>query len=290
MSRKKTSLFGVIIGIATKLPYWISLLIAIVSYFVLHAYAASELQPIVEPGKVTMPDMSGMLFRGLATALQYMIPMMFVLGSLNRAIKSFQGKGLSQRYMSSRSAETSLNGSLSPLKPTDDMNWQQFELLVGQAFRSQGYSVVDGGDFGADGGVDVFLSKGGLKYYVQCKHWKTRKVGVTVVRELYGVIAGAGIEGGFIVTSGSFTKDAIAFAENKAIDLIDKDFLDELLLGIREPLINIAVEDAVSEPEEPNCPRCSSTMVKRKARQGARAGQKFWGCSHYPKCRGIVNI
>ncbi|MDZ4300868.1 MAG: hypothetical protein U1C13_04375 [Pseudomonas sp.] len=27
-------------------------------------------------------------------------------------------------------------------------------------------------------------------------------------------------------------------------------------------------------------------MVKRPARRGANAGGEFWGCSHYPKCRG----
>ena len=112
------------------------------------------------------------------------------------------------------------------------MDWQQFELLVGQAFRKQGYSVIDGGDVGADGGVDVHLRKDGLKYFVQCKHWKTKKVGVTVLRELYGVIAGAGVEGGFIVTTGSFTNDAKAFAYNKQIELIDQQGLNRMLKGV----------------------------------------------------------
>lgn len=31
-------------------------------------------------------------------------------------------------------------------------------------------------------------------------------------------------------------------------------------------------------------------MVQRTARTGARAGQLFWGCSSYPKCRHVVNI
>lgn len=79
-------------------------------------------------------------------------------------------------------------------KPTDEMNWQQFELLVGEAFRKAGYRVIDGGDVGADGGVDVHLNKDGNRYFVQCKHWKTRKVSVAIVRELYVIIAGAGVK------------------------------------------------------------------------------------------------
>ncbi len=37
---------------------------------------------------------------------------------------------------------------------------------------------------------------------------------------------------------------------------------------------------------DPNCPECSSSMVLRTARRGANAGNQFWGCSNYPKCKG----
>jgi len=35
------------------------------------------------------------------------------------------------------------------------------------------------------------------------------------------------------------------------------------------------------------CPKCGASMVKRKAARGANAGNEFWGCSRYPKCRGV---
>ena len=38
------------------------------------------------------------------------------------------------------------------------------------------------------------------------------------------------------------------------------------------------------------CPKCGAPMVKRTARKGPRAGKPFYGCSNYPKCRGIVNL
>ena len=40
----------------------------------------------------------------------------------------------------------------------------------------------------------------------------------------------------------------------------------------------------------PSCPRCGSGMVWRLARRGRYAGKHFWGCSRYPKCRGIRNV
>ena len=38
----------------------------------------------------------------------------------------------------------------------------------------------------------------------------------------------------------------------------------------------------------PNCPKCDRPMVRRTARRGANAGREFWGCSEFPRCRGIV--
>jgi len=36
-----------------------------------------------------------------------------------------------------------------------------------------------------------------------------------------------------------------------------------------------------------SCPKCGSTMVHRVSKKGANAGNKFWGCSQFPKCRAI---
>ncbi|MCR5484623.1 MAG: topoisomerase DNA-binding C4 zinc finger domain-containing protein [Clostridiales bacterium] len=38
------------------------------------------------------------------------------------------------------------------------------------------------------------------------------------------------------------------------------------------------------------CPRCGAHMVKRQAQKGSNAGKYFYGCSNFPKCRGIINI
>ena len=38
------------------------------------------------------------------------------------------------------------------------------------------------------------------------------------------------------------------------------------------------------------CPVCGSPMVLRTAKRGERKGKQFYGCSNFPKCRGIVNV
>lgn len=40
----------------------------------------------------------------------------------------------------------------------------------------------------------------------------------------------------------------------------------------------------------PRCPKCGSEMILRTAKQGSNQGGKFWGCSKYPDCRGIMEF
>lgn len=60
--------------------------------------------------------------------------------------------------------------------------------------------------------------------------------------------------------------------------------------------IERAKETAPPEKEEPPapsqilCPKCGAVMVKRTATKGPRAGSSFYGCSQFPKCRGILQI
>lgn len=45
---------------------------------------------------------------------------------------------------------------------------------------------------------------------------------------------------------------------------------------------------AAQTNESPRCPKCGSEMILRTAKSGANAGNKFWGCSKYPNCKGVV--
>jgi hypothetical protein len=40
---------------------------------------------------------------------------------------------------------------------------------------------------------------------------------------------------------------------------------------------------------EPVCPLCGGKLIKRTAKKGSNAGNVFYGCENYPKCKGIVN-
>ncbi len=40
----------------------------------------------------------------------------------------------------------------------------------------------------------------------------------------------------------------------------------------------------------PACPKCDHLMVKRTAKRGTQAGNQFWGCTAFPKCKGTLPI
>jgi restriction system protein len=112
-----------------------------------------------------------------------------------------------------------------------------------------------------------------------------------VVRELYGVMAAEGTTGGYVVTSGTFTKDARQFAAGRNVELIDGQGLDSLLRDGRGAESDVklgTVEAHASENATPMCPRCRSPMVMRTAKKGRNVGGSFWGCAQYPKCRHTV--
>jgi restriction system protein len=101
------------------------------------------------------------------------------------------------------------------------LSWQEFELLVGEAYRRLGYRVVENMTGGADGGIDLQLKKDDKTHIVQCKQWRKSKIGVSVVREMFGVLNASSAKSVFIVCSGHFTKEAIAFAADLPVQLID---------------------------------------------------------------------
>lgn len=253
------------------LPWWAGVALAVVAYAWLHHIAAAPALTPVAAGQMGA-FVTNQFYKSLAILGQYILPLICLGGAALSAI----GRAKRRRLL----ADVAQNPTAGAL---DQMTWNEFELLVGEAFRRQGYAVTETGGGGADGGVDLVLSKGGERHFVQCKQWKAFKVGVTTVRELYGVMAACGAAGGYVVTSGQFTADAREFAVGRNITLIDGPALRVLIGGVR-------AAPAAKQTGVPTCPQCGGSMVRRTAKRGANAGGSFWGCSKYPACRGVRNV
>jgi restriction system protein len=173
------------------------------------------------------------------------------------------------------------------------LSWQRFETLVAEAYRRQGYTVREHLTVGPDGGVDLVLRKDGTTVLVQCKQWRTMKVGVTVVRELYGLMAAEHAQRGIIITSGRFTQEAKTFVHGKPLDLVEGQELASLVAKEQQGPTAPAPSTRPSPTAPPKppparllCPTCGAEMVLKTARRGANVGQQFWSCSRFPACRG----
>jgi len=171
----------------------------------------------------------------------------------------------------------------------DDLDWDEFELLVSELYRRRGFDVEFAAATGPDDGVDVILRRGEECVLVQCKHWKAWKVGVKELREFFGVLVADGATRGMFVTSKSFTREAVDFANGKPIELVSggdlRALLDEAGLLSNGQLQQFdewvpALLKHATIPV-PSCPNCGKTMNRKKSKRGT-----FWGCSGFPHCCG----
>ena len=242
------------------LPWWFNLVLAGVVYFGLKYYL-----PTIE--------FNNPAFQGIGKAFPNMAGMFACMFLLTAAISAYHAWRRGE-LLDRQTGVISIKA----------VNWKDFEYLVSEAYRRQGYSVQENTGGGADGGVDLVLNKDENRILVQCKNWRSKKVGVSTIRELFGVVTAENATGGIVVCSGYFTSDAIEFSKGKPITLVDGAALSQLIGDVQKsPQIKTAVNNTL-------CPVCRGSMVMRTARRGKNAGNGFWGCSRFPKCRGTRSI
>lgn len=257
-----------LLDLVALLPWWCGVALAVASYGLLHGLAGV-------PTTTATPAGIGALAAGL---FQYVAPILFLTGALGSVVRRAKRRRI-LADIAARAGTEALSG----------LTWQSFELLVGEYYRGKGYSVLENGGGGADDGIDLTLKRRGETYLVQCKHWRAWKVGVEVVRELYGVMAAEQATGGVVVTSGRFTQPALDFAEGRNIELIDGQKLTRLIDSVNKVRAREVIR-TTPRLEAPRCPTCNCGMVVRKAAKGPKAGLPFWGCLAFPSCRGTRDV
>ncbi len=247
------------------LPWWFSVIVAVFVYATM-----AFLVPAIAGDSI--------LTSGLAQMSSRLAPYGFFLSLLPVPFSLFNARRKRQQLDAQQDINT-----------IRDLSWRRFEELVGEAYRRQGYRVIENDSAGPDGGIDLVISRQGKRYLVQCKQWRSQKVGVKVVREMFGLITAEQAADGIVITSGQFTRDAAGFAKGKPLELVDGERLATLIGAVqKEP--KVSAQDVKKKPKRDAdplpCPTCGGKMVLRTARKGKNAGQQFWGCSGFPKCRG----
>ncbi|MBD1389265.1 restriction endonuclease [Neiella sp. HB171785] len=265
MSKRQNSL----IALCLNLPWWVNLLLSCTAYVSL-VYVAPNI------------NVSNPILQNMLRALPHVAPIFATLFVFTAALSFIRQR----QQLKLLQAQTELDSIRS-------LSWQRFESLIAAYYRIQGFVVIEQLKPGADGGVDLRLSKGRKLHLVQCKQWRSQKVGIQIVREMYGVQTAEQASSMTIVTTGSYTKDAQEFADSVGVTLIDGEALWPM---IRHAQANVQANETEPPPKPEQilsttrdakriCPKCNSTLVKRTAKRGANAGNEFFGCSAFPHCR-----
>jgi restriction system protein len=171
------------------------------------------------------------------------------------------------------------------------IEWKLFEDVCAEYLRLKKHDARVT-PIGKDGGIDLKVrdATGKVTAIGQCKAWKDA-VGVSQIRELYGVMAAEKVENGIYMTTSSFTNDAWAFGRDKKLLLITGDELLRQINSMNKA--SVARLDklvSVSDYNVPTCASCNVKMVKRLSPKSGQDGGAFWGCGNYPRCKNTLRV
>jgi ribosomal protein L37AE/L43A len=93
-----------------------------------------------------------------------------------------------------------------------------------------------------------------------------------------------------------FPLEYIRYVKSKLTHRLEDDQVDQVVQAIEESRFDRSlkthidharrVKELVAEKKQVNlCPKCGSSLVIRIAKKGPNAGNEFWGCSGFPRCR-----
>lgn len=271
MERNTRSSLADAVDLAAIMPWQLGGALALLAYWILR-----ELSPSLPTGNGDGITPGGFL--------QYGIPGLLLMLALLSFYRTLQADGSSMAGASSTTPE-----------PLERITTQGIETLVAEAFRREGYLVIERKGAQRQGCVDLDLIMGCDRYLVQCSRWQEEAVDVRAVRELYAAISVERAAGGFIVTSGKFTDEARKMALGRSIRVVPADSLPRQLKKMSasnswgftsSPTHSRRHNDAVP----PACPKCGKVMMPRTKKQDGVFVQIDWGCTSFPACQGSREI
>lgn len=116
----------------------------------------------------------------------------------------------------------------------DELSGIEFEEFLAGLFRSQGYAVEltpSTGDYGAD----LILSKDGQRIALQAKRYRG-SVGVAAVQEALSGLAYYQCHAAWVVTTGTFTPNALELAQKSGVKMIGRSDLGNLMSQARSAI------------------------------------------------------
>lgn len=178
-------------------------------------------------------------------------------GIANQKGSSGEGHDVARDESGKRVAEESGSGERRwqelLLQILQDLPAESFEKLCQRVLRESGFTKVEVTGRSGDGGVDglgvLQVSLLSFQVLFQCKRYKG-SVGPSIIRDFRGAMTGR-CDKGLVITTGSFTRDAIHEATRDGapvLDLIDGEQLCRILkeknLGVTTRLVEEVIIDS----------------------------------------------
>jgi restriction system protein len=183
----------------SQAPWWIYVSISSVAYFLL-----TYIVPLFEQ--------QGSLVDELHVSLGPAFAPVVALALLAPASFSLLNSGRKKKKLHDLQRE---------IQAIQTLSHKQFENLVAEAYDRLGYLVLEHSAFAEDQGIDLVLRKSANLYLVRCRNWQSREIGIEVVNRMYSLMYDRQASGAIIITSGTFSRDALRFAADKPIELVD---------------------------------------------------------------------
>ena len=165
------------------------------------------------------------------------------------------------------------------------IDWFQFEKLIELIYQHHGFKVERLGGANADGGIDLIVKSPAEKFAVQCKHWRKWTVSVKEIREFLGALTDSKISKGVFITLVGYSDEARQLADKHGIQILDESDLIKMLENTG--LIYSSEIFRLFSDERKFCPKCEKQMLLKINRL---MGNRFWGCSNYPRCRFTLKL
>ena len=132
--RRKDNGLNVFVELLALLPWWLCLVLGVAGYFVFdHLSAPLKTAAIPagsDPFKMLHTVMVGSVMLGVSLVLKFLAPAVCAVA----AIASFLARSKRRRLLVEAQ-------DMAAVSPASGMTWREFEMLVGEAYRRQRYSV-----------------------------------------------------------------------------------------------------------------------------------------------------
>jgi restriction endonuclease len=166
---------------------------------------------------------------------------------------------------------------------------REFNRLVEEGFRRQGYMVQTSERFFSRAGIDLILRKADKHILVLCRRDPEPARQMAAVQELHAATATLQEASGLLITSEGVAPEVKVFAAGQGIAVIEGPALLKLVQRARgeKPELSVRREPHFGIPltDLPVCSTCGGPMVPGSHHEHVDPQERSWYCSRGTDCQ-----